>query len=81
MEEPEEEEDEGAEDKSEPKTPPPRPAASDGRKEAGGSSAKTVTFNTDAETNYAEQTPLMFSRCSSLESLGSCIDQHQVGPV
>ena len=36
---------------------------------------KTVTFNT--EENYAEQTPLMFSRCSSLESLGS-IDQHQI---
>ena len=35
-----------------------------------------MTFNTEAE-NYAEQTPLMFSRCSSMESLGS-IDQQQI---
>ena len=37
---------------------------------------KTVTFNTE-DNNYAEQTPLMFSRCSSMESLGS-IDQQQI---
>lgn len=63
-----EEEDKGG------KTPPlvRRPAQS--------SNAKTVTFNTaaaDYENNYAEQTPLMFSRSSSLESLDS-LEQQQV---
>lgn len=40
--------------------------------------SKTVTFNTtDCEINYSEQqTPLMFSRSSSLESLDS-LDQQQ----
>lgn len=42
------------------------------------SNTKTVTFNTtaDSENNYAEQTPLMFSRSSSLASLDS-LDQQQ----
>lgn len=56
------------------KTPPmPRRAPQSASKEG-----KTVTFNTTAETecNYAEQTPLMFSRSSSLASLDS-LDQQQ----
>lgn len=61
-------------EEKEAKTPPmPRRAAPPTGKEG-----KTVTFNTTAETecNYAEQTPLMFSRSSSLASLDS-LDQQQ----
>ena len=68
----EEEEAEG--EKIEGKTPPmPR------RLQPANKESKTVTFNTtaDCEINYSEQqTPLMFSRSSSLESLDS-LDQQQ----
>lgn len=61
-------------DKVEGKTPPmPR------RSQPANKESKTVTFNTtaDCEINYSEQqTPLMFSRSSSLESLDS-LDQQQ----
>lgn len=37
---------------------------------------KAATFNVE-ENNYAQETPLMFSRCSSLDSL-SDFDQHSI---
>ena len=64
---------EEADEEKDVKTPPMPRRPAQANKEV-----KTVTFNTTAEMecNYAEQTPLMFSRSSSLASLDS-LDQHQ----